>query len=48
MKKEYIIPETAVHSINIENLLITSGPIGDTEVDGGLSKEYDDEEGYWD
>ena len=48
MKKEYIIPETAVHSIKIEGYLCNPS-IHDEEGDGNqLSKEYDDEEGYWD
>ena len=47
MKKEYIIPETAVHSIDIENAfcLNTSNTEGSGEQ---FSKEYDDDEDYWD
>ncbi len=47
MKKEYIAPEVAVRSIDIENAFCLNA--SDTEGDGNqLSKEYDDEEGYWD
>ena len=47
MKKEYIIPETAVHSIEIENMVCMS--THDEVGDGQLSKEYGDDDGdYWD
>ena len=50
--KKYIIPVTEIHEITIEQLIAASLPKGDGNegVDGGgaLSKEYDDEEGYWD
>lgn len=46
MKKVYITPEVAVRSIDIENAFCMS--THDEVGDGQLSKEYDDEDGYWD
>lgn len=47
MKKEYITPEVAVRSIDIENAFCMS--THDEEGAGdGFSKEYDDDDNYWD
>ncbi len=46
MKREYIIPVTEVHKIELENAfcLNASDTVGDDPMYG---KDYDDEDGYW-